>query len=321
MPDRSQGRARGPTTLENPKLDALSQVSGLAGGSHTGSNSNGVTLGLRALPYNRTMFNVLFLCTGNLARSILAESLINDPRIGQGKFKGYSAGSHPKGEVHPLALETLRTAGFNAEGFRSKSWDEFAQADAPPLDFVFTVCDQAAAEPCPMWPGQPMTAHWGIPDPAAVDGTDDVKRRAFKEALLVLRRRIELFACLPARQARSAGTPEEDPRHRPGLIVTVFATPRQAHWRATLAPASGRKTLAGLRPPVARDEAGHVYRSNPCERVRECAGDGHGRIRKRRGGREPVHAHDSSPQTARPALGSANSPRSRPTARMSPRLR
>jgi|SRR6476619_4584914 len=143
------------------------------------------------------MFNVLFLCTGNSARSILAESLINDRRIGQGKFNGYSAGSHPKGAVHPLALETLRDAGFNADGFRSKSWDEFAKPDAPALDFVFTVCDQAAAEPCPMWPGQPMTAHWGIPDPAAVEGTDAEKRRAFREAFLVLRRRIELFACLP----------------------------------------------------------------------------------------------------------------------------
>jgi arsenate reductase (thioredoxin) len=143
------------------------------------------------------MFNVLFLCTGNSARSILAESLINDPRVGQGKFKGFSAGSHPKGAVHPLALETLRAASFDAEGFRSKRWNEFAQSDAPPLDFVFTVCDQAAAEHCPMWPGQPMTAHWGIPDPAAVQGSDAEKRRAFKEALLVLRRRIELFACLP----------------------------------------------------------------------------------------------------------------------------
>jgi arsenate reductase len=143
------------------------------------------------------MFNVLFLCTGNSARSILAESLINDRRVGQGKFKGFSAGSHPKGEVHPLALATLHDAGFGVDGLRSKSWDEFAQADAPQLDFVFTVCDQAAAEPCPMWPGQPMTAHWGISDPAVVVGSDADQRRAFRDAFLVLRRRIELFACLP----------------------------------------------------------------------------------------------------------------------------
>ena len=143
------------------------------------------------------MYNVLFLCTGNSARSILAEALINDRRIGQGKFKGFSAGSHPKGEVHPLALETLRDGGFTAEGFRSKSWDEFAGSDAPPLDFVFTVCDQAAAEPCATWPGQPMTAHWGIPDPAAADGSEAEQRRAFRDAFLTLRRRIELFACLP----------------------------------------------------------------------------------------------------------------------------
>jgi len=143
------------------------------------------------------MFNVLFLCTGNSARSILAEALINDHRIGQGKFKGFSAGSHPKGEVHPLALETLRESGFTSEGFRSKSWSEFARPEAPRLDFVFTVCDQAAAEACPMWPGQPMTAHWGIPDPAAVNGSEAERRRAFREAFLTLRRRIELFACLP----------------------------------------------------------------------------------------------------------------------------
>jgi arsenate reductase len=143
------------------------------------------------------MFNVLFLCTGNSARSILAEALINDPRVGRGKFKGFSAGSHPKGDVHPLALETLRDARFPTDGFRSKSWEEFGQRGAPQLDFVFTVCDQAAAEPCPVWPGQPMTAHWGIPDPAAVQGSDAERRRAFRDAFTVLRRRIELFACLP----------------------------------------------------------------------------------------------------------------------------
>jgi protein-tyrosine-phosphatase len=141
--------------------------------------------------------NVLFLCTGNSARSILAESLINHLAVAGGKFKGFSAGSQPKGAVHPLALETLAQNHLPADGFRSKSWEEFAQPGAPRMDFVFTVCDQAAAEPCPIWPGQPMTAHWGIPDPAAVTGTEAEQRRAFREALLHLRRRIELFASLP----------------------------------------------------------------------------------------------------------------------------
>jgi arsenate reductase len=143
------------------------------------------------------MFNVLFLCTGNSARSIIAEALINDRRIGQDKFKGFSAGSHPRSEVHPIALDTLRQAGFRTDGLRSKSWDEFAGPDAPRLDFVFTICDQAAAEPCPTWPGQPMTAHWSMADPAAVQGTEEQHRRAFRDALIMLRRRIDLFACLP----------------------------------------------------------------------------------------------------------------------------
>ena len=142
-------------------------------------------------------FNVLFLCTGNSARSILAEALMNDLAIGGGQFRALSAGSHPKGEVHPLALELLREQHLPIAGLRSKSWDEFAVPDAPTLDFVFTVCDQAAAEPCPLWPGQPMTAHWGVPDPAAVEGPDDVKRRAFRDVFLTLRRRIQLFASLP----------------------------------------------------------------------------------------------------------------------------
>jgi arsenate reductase (thioredoxin) len=142
-------------------------------------------------------FNVLFLCTGNSARSIIAEAAINHPAIGGGKFKGYSAGSHAKGTVHPLTLETLKQNHVPIDGLRSKSWDEFAGPDAPRLDFVFTVCDQAAAEECPLWPGQPMTAHWGVPDPAAVEGTPDDQRRAFREAFLILRRRIELFASLP----------------------------------------------------------------------------------------------------------------------------
>ena len=144
-----------------------------------------------------TVFNVLFLCTGNSARSILAEAAINHLAISGGKFKGYSAGSHPKGTVHPLALETLQQNHFPTHGLRSKSWNEFARPGAPPLHFVFTVCDQAAAEVCPTWPGQPMTAHWGIPDPSAVDGTLDEQRRAFRDTFLILRRRIELLASLP----------------------------------------------------------------------------------------------------------------------------
>jgi len=142
-------------------------------------------------------YNVLFLCTGNSARSILAEAILN--KIGSGKFVAYSAGSMPKGAVHPQAIALLQRLGFPTEGLRSKSWDEFAVAGAPPLDFVFTVCDNAANEICPIWPGQPMTAHWGVPDPAAVEGTDLEIATAFREALLVLQRRIELFANLPVK--------------------------------------------------------------------------------------------------------------------------
>jgi arsenate reductase len=142
-------------------------------------------------------FNVLFLCTGNSARSILAEAALNHLAMGDRRFRAFSAGSHPKGQVHPLALELLQEQGLPVAGLRSKSWDEFAGADAPKLDFVFTVCDQAAAEPCPLWPGQPMTAHWGVPDPAAVDGRHEERRRAFNDAFLVLRRRIQLFTSLP----------------------------------------------------------------------------------------------------------------------------
>ena len=140
-------------------------------------------------------YNVLFLCTGNSARSILAESLIN--HWGRGQFRGFSAGSHPKGTVHPIAIELLRHMKLPTEGLRSKSWDELATAGAPFLHFVFTVCDQAAAEPCPVWPGQPMTAHWGVPDPAATEGTDDEKRKAFVAAFTALNRRISLFTSLP----------------------------------------------------------------------------------------------------------------------------
>jgi arsenate reductase len=143
------------------------------------------------------LINVLFLCTGNSARSILAEATINNLAISQGRFHGYSAGSHPKGEVNPYAIELLKRSRMAVEGLRSKSWDEFARPGAPSLDFIFTVCDQAAGEQCPYWPGQPMTAHWGMPDPAAVEGTHEQKLHAFMETFVVLRRRIELFASLP----------------------------------------------------------------------------------------------------------------------------
>jgi arsenate reductase len=141
------------------------------------------------------VFNVLFLCTGNSARSILAEAILN--KIGGGRFRAYSAGSQPKGAVNPYALELLGTQRLDLSGLRSKSWDEFASPGAPLLDFVFTVCDNAAGEVCPIWPGQPMTAHWGIPDPAAVEGSDAHKRKAFLLAFTSLRRRIELFTSLP----------------------------------------------------------------------------------------------------------------------------
>ncbi len=141
------------------------------------------------------IYNVLFLCTGNSARSILAEAQMNN--LGQGRFVAYSAGSHPTGVVNPFTIELLEKLHLPVAGLRSKSWDEFATTGAPHLDFVFTVCDQAAGETCPLWPGQPLTAHWGVPDPAAVQGTDEIKRKAFREASLTLRRRIELFINLP----------------------------------------------------------------------------------------------------------------------------
>ena len=140
-------------------------------------------------------FNVLFLCTGNSARSILAERLIE--RWGQGRFKGFSAGSHPKGAVHPLALEILRRNNYLTDGLRSKDWAEFAEPGAPEMDFVFTVCDKAAAEVCPVWPGQPMTAHWGVPDPAAVEGDELTCLTAFRTAFRELENRIKIFVSLP----------------------------------------------------------------------------------------------------------------------------
>ena len=141
------------------------------------------------------VYNVLFLCTGNSARSILAEGLLTN--LGKGRFRAFSAGSHPAGQVNPFALELLEKNHFDTSAMRSKSWDEFAQPDAPHLDFVITVCDNAAGEVCPVWPGQPMTAHWGIPDPAAVAGTDEAKRRAFVDAMNQLQRRICMFVSLP----------------------------------------------------------------------------------------------------------------------------
>ena len=147
------------------------------------------------------VFNVLFLCTGNSARSILAESILM--KLGAGKFRAFSAGSQPKGAVHPLALKTLASLCYPVDGFRSKSWSEFAAPDAPVMDFVFTVCDNAAGEACPVWPGQPMTAHWGIEDPAAVSGSDIEKEAAFADAFRYLRSRISVFAALPLRSLDS----------------------------------------------------------------------------------------------------------------------
>ena len=148
------------------------------------------------------LYNVLFLCTGNSARSILAESLLN--HWGHGRFRGFSAGSFPKGQVDPLAVELLQRMNLPGENLRSKSWDEFAAPGAPPLDFIFTVCDAAAGEVCPVWPGKPMTAHWGIADPAAVEGTDAEKAFAFRKALKQLETRIKLFTSLPIASLDSA---------------------------------------------------------------------------------------------------------------------
>jgi protein-tyrosine-phosphatase len=142
-------------------------------------------------------FNVLFLCTGNSARSILAEAILD--RVGAGQFRAYSAGSQPKGLVHPETIRLLRSLGYDTSGFRAKSWDEFAKQGAPVFDFVFTVCDNAATETCPIWPGQPMTAHWGVPDPAAVEGTDAEIALAFKDAYRMLNQRIGIFTSLPLR--------------------------------------------------------------------------------------------------------------------------
>ncbi len=148
---------------------------------------------------NERAYEVLFVCTGNSARSILAEGMLN--HLGQGHFRAHSAGSHPRGEVHPLALATLEQLRIPASGFRSKNWDEFARPEAPRLDFIFTVCDNAAGEVCPVWPGKPVTAHWGMPDPAAVEGGDERRKSAaFMETALLLRHRITLLLSLPVQR-------------------------------------------------------------------------------------------------------------------------
>jgi arsenate reductase (thioredoxin) len=144
-----------------------------------------------------TPYNVLFLCTGNSARSIMAEVILN--KLGAGKFHGYSAGSQPKGQVHPLTTQLLKSLGYDTSGVRSKSWTEYAKPGAPMLDFVFTVCDNAAGETCPVWPGQPMTAHWGIPDPAEATGSGAEIALAFKDAYRMLHQRIGVFTALPLR--------------------------------------------------------------------------------------------------------------------------
>lgn len=162
-----------------------------------GSRSCSADEVLRLSRVSAQPYNVLFLCTGNSARSILAEAVMNDLAAGNGLFRAYSAGSFPKSAPNPYALDLLRKNHIATDELRSKSWDEFAAPGAPRLDFVFTVCDQAAGEVCPIWPGQPVKAHWGVPDPAAVDGTDDIKRRAFVDAYVALRRRIELLVSLP----------------------------------------------------------------------------------------------------------------------------
>ena len=140
-------------------------------------------------------YNVLFICTGNTARSVIAEALLND--AGAQRFRAFSAGSHPKGQVHPLTLRELQALRIPTDGLRSKGWEEFAGPGAPQMDFVFTVCDQAAGEVCPVWPGQPVTAHWGLPDPAAVEGSEEARLKAFREVAVMMKRRIDLLLALP----------------------------------------------------------------------------------------------------------------------------
>ncbi|MGE4334783.1 MAG: arsenate reductase ArsC [Pigmentiphaga sp.] len=152
-------------------------------------------------------YNVLLICTGNSARSILAEAMLKE--LGKGRFNAYSAGSHPKGQVHPLALATLEQLRMPVAGYRSKSWDEFVAPGAPVFDFIFTVCDNAAGEVCPVWPGKPVSAHWGVADPAAVEGTEEQQIKAFKDAARILHRRIELFLSLPLQRLDSLSLQSE----------------------------------------------------------------------------------------------------------------
>jgi arsenate reductase len=161
------------------------------------------------------IYNVLFLCTGNTARSVLAEGILR--KLGEGRFRAYSAGSQPKGMVNPFAVKVLGNYDYPTDGYRSKSWDEFSGPEAPVMDFVFTVCDSAAGETCPFWPGQPMTAHWGIPDPAAVEGTDIEKEAAFVNAFKQMRNRIEVFTALPLKSidAMTLGARLKDIGHLP----------------------------------------------------------------------------------------------------------
>lgn len=170
------------------------------------------------------VYNVLFLCTGNSARSILGEALLN--HLGQGHFRAFSAGSTPKGAVHPMALEALARTGVATDGLRSKGWEEFSAPGAPQMDFIFTVCDNAAGEACPIWPGHPMTAHWGIEDPAAVDGPEFKQRAAFEDALRFLRNRIGAFVNLPlasldklALSSRLRGIGDMDGTTRPSNVA------------------------------------------------------------------------------------------------------
>ena len=210
-------------------------------------------------------FNVLFLCTGNSARSILAEAILN--RLGAGKFRAYSAGSQPKGQVNPHALTLLQSLDYDTSGFCSKSWSEFARPGAPALDFVFTVCDNAAGEACPVWPGQPMTAHWGVADPAEATGTPAQVALAFKDAYRMLHQRIAAFAALADSQpgsAQPAGAPERDRAHgrrnRKGCgnhVMPPVATPR------------GRSARHGV-PARHRDRLGH----HGAEAVRRKSGAG-----------------------------------------------
>ena len=208
--------------------------------------------------------NVLFLCTGNSSRSIMAEAILNE--VGKGRFRAFSAGSHPMGKVNPNALEQLRNARLPTAGLRSKSWDEYAAAGAPPLDFVFTVCDQAAGEVCPVWPGQPVSAHWGVPDPAAVEGDPEAIRRAFFVAYDVLFRRIGLFTALRldglerlalqrklddiGKVCAATGRRTRQREHRRGGLPRSFSAPRSC-----LPSSSGPASWASASPGERRDHA------------------------------------------------------------------